>query len=147
MMRLIKTLPRVIRDNVIVWGALWAFFLWHYQMPVAVFMQAHDWSVTPGSVRAVVSGIKVRSCEFIKGSEAGYAKFWGGWQETRFMFGDDPSPGSTRPKGVQSFGVWVWFHPESELPSQVKITVKHICSGTTIVSEQGPFDVPKGLSP
>lgn len=147
MMRLIKTLPRVIRDNVIVWGALGAFFLWHYQMPVAVFMQATNWAVYPGSVRATVYGRKIRSCEFIKGSEAGYAKFSDGWRETRFMFGDDPSPGSTRPKGAQSFGLWVWFHPESEAPSQVKITVKHICSGTTIVSEQGPFDVPKGLHP
>lgn len=143
MRRLLITLPKVIRDNVLVWGSLGMFFIWQYQVPVAVFMAASDWRVEPGSVRATITGWKIRSCEFVKNGEAGYAKFNGQWEEVRFAFERDPSPGSTRPLGRQSFGVWAWSHDRSARPSSVKITVKHMCDGSMRVTEQGPFEVPR----
>lgn len=143
MTRLLTKLRKIIRENIAIWGAIGAFFVWQYQVPVSAFMTAHDWRVEPGSVRATITGWKIRSCEFVKNGEAGYAKFNGQWEEVRFAFERDPSPGSTRPLGRQSFGVWAWSHDRIDTPSQVKITVKHICDGSMRVTEQGPFEVPQ----
>lgn len=113
--------------------------LWSIFAPVVVFMKAGKWQAEGQSVSASITGYKLKSCNVVKGSSVGWAKFNGEWSEVPFAFIADDTPDSTRPAEFsrQSFGRWSWTLPVTT--DQVRLTMQHECDGEVRTTVIGPF--------
>ena len=109
-----------------------------YPSPVISDMAASHWVLTSEYVEAQITGRKLRNCVPVKGSFAGYALQGNTWHETDFIFIEDKSPDSSRPEGINDFGVWRWDVSEAE---EVMVTVTHICNGIAVPTTIGPFEL------
>lgn len=101
--------------------------------------------VTTNTFRVHITGVKVRQCRFIKGSERGFVRVDGVWtdQNVGFDFIIPPKSryGASRPVGVGDFGIWEWRFEDMKRVEAVRSAVDHDCNGVTIVTPQGPFKV------
>ena len=102
-----------------------------------------------GDIRYRVVGIKMRHCAPVTDADGqqdiqGFAVSDGIPTEVSLTFEDDPSPGSCRPTGPQSFGVWRFGTSELDDVSEVYAVAHHWCGPLwpteTIV---GPFPLPE----
>lgn len=91
---------------------------------------------TPFVYTALVTGQKINDCSLVPNSQVGWA-YNGLWRETEFAFINDTSPNSSRPTGVQSFGLWAWRIRPTD--SRVRLTIQHMCGDKLILSLIGPF--------
>lgn len=107
---------------------------------VVYFPRASDWVFGDTHVSAHVSGFKTRNCRPVH--EGGRARIDGRMVDVRFTFLDDPTPGSSKPLGWQSFGVWDWEHPEGALPERVYLDMEHVCPNGVHVYSTWSFEVP-----
>lgn len=124
------------------WLLMAALVGWHFGAPVVIWASADNWHITPTSISAHISGRKIRNCQFIDGAQSGYVEVAGVWAKTGFHFRSDPAPGTSRPTGLQSFGIWEWSWDYGTSPTRVMLRVRHICGMTEVDTTQGPFDVP-----
>ena len=129
--------------GVLPWIIMAGMAAWHYGAPVVIWSYADHWVITRQSVSAHVSGRKIRNCQLVRDSEAGFMRSGGIWFKVPFRFRSDPSPGASRPEGHQSFGVWEWSREDGQPVEQVMLRVRHICDRSERVTTQGPFDVPR----
>lgn len=104
-------------------------------------------SLTNDEFIANIVATKIADCKFLANETSGWRFNNGLWHETKFEFLDDPSPGSTRPIGTQSFGLWKYEIKPGD--TQVRTTVCHLCSTKRICTTIGPFMIssPKNSSP
>lgn len=115
--------------------------------PVIIEMVAKDWRVVDDLWSASVYGIKSRGeCEPHSFPWTGVAMNRVSGEFTlRFL--DDDTPGSSRPAGKQSFGVWA-FDGDVMVCDEIVITARHLCPGTDgdayhygVTTPMGPFVV------
>lgn len=102
-----------------------------------------------GNIRYRVFGIKMRQCAVVVDPDGqqdiqGFAVSDDIPTEVSLTFEDDPSPGSSRPTGAQSFGVWRFGTSGLDDVSEVYVVAHHWCGllwpTETIV---GPFPLPE----
>lgn len=110
--------------------------------PVVVDMKAQVLSRTDGQVVVSVSSEKVRKkCEFL-GSQTYTRPYGGMYQKAWLEYLKDPSPGSTRPVGKQSFGDWRIIFSDSVMRQDELLIVSHHDCGNLLgltTTETGPF--------
>lgn len=122
--------------------------------PIVSEFRSENWRLMPetGFWRANVTGIREETtCRFDKDYIVNALVQLPDKDDVPFevlvTFPDDTTPGSTRPAGFQSFGVWQ-FHSADIVPSSVIfVNLRHQCTvepeGTTYarISTVGPFTV------
>lgn len=117
---------------------------WNTGVPVVGFMKASYISAEGGVVTARVTGVKIRGCDYIKGSSIGWYKGpFGVWHETDFTYVGDLSPDSNRASGWfrQNFGLWQWSGIPSEY-QKLRVTTQHDCGGKIRTTIAGTFNAP-----
>lgn len=105
-------------------------------MPVVALMtRTSDIYYEDGKLGFTVSGLKIRNCDYIGGTEEGFAKYNGVWEEdiVPFLYPEDKSEGSSKPPRVLSdFGVFEW--EVDEIPEKVMVRVRHLCPEGTVIT-------------
>jgi hypothetical protein len=116
-------------------------------LPVLDAMQAQQIVIRDsGRVDLLMHGHKVRACRWV--ATDGYVQSPDGkLHESAVTYPDDPSPGNTRPVGLQSFGWWSVQAPAGVQPAGVQFVVRHSCgwmweTSTTVI---GPISLTTNL--
>lgn len=111
--------------------------------PVVSGMYVQEWQYSGGNLTAHIIGYKNRDeCAPVENTMSGYHRNDGPWVEDTFMFlDDDPDEQGTtsKPAGDNDFGWWLW--EVGEVPSEVMMTMTHICPEGRVTTEVGPFEV------
>ena len=119
-----------------------AVSVYPYFLPVVIDYTANNIQIKNGAISADIYGNKIKDCQYVAHSEAGYVKIQGAWQKSRFEFIRDYSPGASRPLGYQFFGTYKWTLDNLEYPvTQVLVRSEAVCDGVLTVINQGPWSV------
>jgi len=112
-------------------------------LPVLSDLQAQQIIVRDGGrVDTLMYGHKTRACRWL-GTDGYVQAPDGTLHEAAVTYPDDPSPGNTRPVGLQSFGWWSVQSPAGVQPAGVQFVVRHSCgwmweTSTTVI---GPISL------
>ncbi|WP_321336609.1 hypothetical protein [Breoghania sp.] len=110
--------------------------IWCAVVPVVGFMSATEWSVTADHVSARISGRKLRACQYVAGSVAGYVRGAGGvWRVAPIEYSLEFETQSAAVRwGIDRAGVE---------PAAVLLLVRYDCDGSIKETQVGPFTVPR----
>ena len=111
-------------------------------LPVLTDMQAQRIVVTGQRVDVRMRGHKTRACRWV-GTDGYVQGPDGTLHEAAVTYPDDPSPGNSRPVGLQSFGWWSMQAPAGVQPAGVQFVVRHSCGWMweTTTAVIGPFSL------
>lgn len=111
-------------------------------MPVLTDMQAQRIVVSGQRVDVLMHGHKTRACRWV-GTDGYVQGPDGTLHEAAVTYPDDPSPGNSRPVGLQSFGWWSMQAPAGVQPAGVQFVVRHSCGWMweTTTAVIGPFSL------
>ena len=111
-------------------------------LPVLTDMQAQRIVVTGQRVDVLMRGHKTRACRWV-GTDGYVQGPDGTLHEAAVTYPDDPSPGNSRPVGLQSFGWWSMQAPAGVQPAGVQFVVRHSCGWMweTTTAVIGPFSL------
>jgi hypothetical protein len=112
-------------------------------LPVLDAMEARQIVVRDGGrVEVLMHGHKTRACRWV-GTDGYVQAPDGALHESAVTYPGDPSPGNTRPTGLQSFGWWAVQAPAGVQPAGVQFVVRHSCGWMweTTTSVIGPISL------
>lgn len=111
-------------------------------LPVLTDMQAQRIVVTGQRVDVLMRGHMTRACRWV-GTDGYVQGPDGTLHEAAVTYPDDPSPGNSRPVGLQSFGWWSMQAPAGVQPAGVQFVVRHSCGWMweTTTAVIGPFSL------
>ncbi len=137
---------RLATVGLIVAAALHAVSVLQAQIPVVQNMRHEMISRQNGVATFEVTGEKVRRCERVGTEKARVVGPDGRLHEAALLYVDDLTPNSTRPVGLQHFGIWqVRFAVYAEPVSEVVVEVEHDCGRWVrrVITQVGPMAVPR----